>query len=178
VSLTFTHTGITSSTGAKITYTRDPATDRITAITDPSGKQIQYAYDSNGNLISETDQAGRKTQYTYLTTPAHYLNTLVDANGNPIAKTAFDASGRLSTLIDALGNITTFLYDPVNLIQTKVEPLDPDRVPCKWSGLSVRFQPERLGTEHETEETHDGGNHPHLAGGGRRQGNRRAVPGT
>jgi putative transposase len=26
-----------------------------------------------------------------------------------------------------------------------------DRVPCNWSGLSVRFQPERLGTEHETE---------------------------
>ena len=125
VALTFTHTGITSSTGASITYIRDPVTDRITAITDPNGKQIQYGYDNNGNLISVTDQAGRKTQYTYLTTPAHYLNTLVDANGNPIAKTAFDGSGRLSTFTDALGNITTFLYDPVNFIQTKVEPLDP-----------------------------------------------------
>ena len=125
VALTFTHTGITSSTGASITYTRDPITDRITAITDPNGKQIQYGYDSSGNLTSVTDQAGRKTQYTYLTTPAHYLNTLTDANGNPIAKTAFDTAGRLSTFTDALGNITTFLYDTVNLIQTKIEPLDP-----------------------------------------------------
>jgi RHS repeat-associated protein len=125
VSLTFTHTGIFSSTGASIAYTRDPVTDRISAITDPNGNQITYGYDNNGNLISETDQAGRTCHYSYLTTPAHYLNQLLDANGNPIATTAYTGDGRLSTYTDALGNITTFIYDTVNNIQTKIEPLDP-----------------------------------------------------
>ena len=125
VSLTFTHTGIFSSTGASISYTRDPVTDRISAITDPNGNKITYAYDNNGNLISKTDQAGRKNSYSYLSTPAHYLNQLLDANGNPFSKTAFDGSGRLSSFTDALGNITTFIYDPVALTQTTIEPLDP-----------------------------------------------------
>jgi hypothetical protein len=40
----------------------------------------------------------------------------------------------------------------------------------------VRFQPERLGTEDETEETHDGGNHPHFAGGRPRQGHGGDLP--
>ena len=42
-----------------------------------------------------------------------------------ISKTAYNGDGRLSTFTDALGNITTFIYDTANNIQTKIEPLDP-----------------------------------------------------
>ena len=65
VTLTFTHTGIYSSTGASITYTRDPASDRITTITDPNGNLIHYAYDGSGNLASVTDQAAQRLPFGF-----------------------------------------------------------------------------------------------------------------
>src|SRR5262249_8828498 len=42
--LTFTDDGITSSSGVRVTFERDPQ-GRITSITDPLGQQVRYQYD-------------------------------------------------------------------------------------------------------------------------------------
>ena len=68
--LTFSDSGIKSSHGVGITFTRD-AQDRITSITDPAGNSILYSYDAAGNLVSVTDRTGATTQIFYDPTRAH-----------------------------------------------------------------------------------------------------------
>ena len=50
VTLAFDQTGIHSSIGPEILWTRD-AQGRITRITDPVGRMIQYGYDTSGDLV-------------------------------------------------------------------------------------------------------------------------------
>jgi RHS repeat-associated protein len=51
---------------------------RLTAITDPAGVNIQYAYDSYGNLASVTYQDGTVRGYSYGDYSNHALITLTD----------------------------------------------------------------------------------------------------
>jgi RHS repeat-associated protein len=107
--LTFTDNGIVSNTGRSVTFTRDPE-DRITAITDPRGNSVQYAYDVNGNLVLVTDRVGNVTQYAYSTTTAHYLTTVIDADGVHNAQVGYDSSGRASQLTGATGGSASLSY--------------------------------------------------------------------
>src|SRR5262249_27068119 len=53
--LTCSATGITSSAGLRVTFTRD-AQGRITAVTDPMGHAVRYRYDAHGDLVEVTDR--------------------------------------------------------------------------------------------------------------------------
>jgi YD repeat-containing protein len=55
--LTFASTTITSNRGATVAISRD-FQNRITAITDPRGNQVKYAYSPAGDLISVIDRVG------------------------------------------------------------------------------------------------------------------------
>ena len=78
--LTFSETGVTSSTGTGVTFERDPQ-GRIAAVVDPMGNKISYQYDSSGNLIAVTDRTNNTTKYVYRSTPAHYLDQVIDPLG-------------------------------------------------------------------------------------------------
>ncbi|MDD3906380.1 MAG: DUF1573 domain-containing protein [Candidatus Omnitrophica bacterium] len=74
----------------------------------------KYTYDSNGNLLSVTDETSRTVNMTY------------DANGMPLAVTApsgyqtsktYDTLSRLSTVSDTGGDATSFYYDNVDRIK-------------------------------------------------------------
>ena len=122
--MTFTRDGVRTSSGAKVGFNRDAA-GRITAITAPGGGVIRYEYNAAGELERVTDQAGRYTSFTYLQ-PAgltHYLNKVLDPSGHPVAITNYDGTDRLSTVSDALGNITTIFYDEDAKTETKTDPL-------------------------------------------------------
>jgi RHS repeat-associated protein len=120
--LIFSAAGIVSSSGASITFERD-AQGRISAIIDPMGQKLLYQYDANGNLVAVTDRSDNTTQFVYLSTPAHYLNQVIDPLGRTGTRTDYDAQGRLSQLIDAAGNPVQLTYDPTDSLESATDQL-------------------------------------------------------
>ena len=100
--------GIISSAGPSATFERD-AVGRITAIVDPSGARQTYTYDANGDLVTHTDPDGVVTRYRY--TGRHDLVEVLDPLGRPLARTEYDAQGRVTAITDAEGNRTAFEHD-------------------------------------------------------------------
>jgi RHS repeat-associated protein len=120
--LTITASGILSSAGPQVTFTRDPQ-GRITAITDPAGKQILYTYDAAGDLTAVTDRTGNTTQFVYGAAQAHYLTQVIDPLGNTGIRTDYDAQGRLVTETDADGKSIQLSYDPTQSTETVKDQL-------------------------------------------------------
>lgn len=120
--LTFTSSGITSSSGAQVLFTRDPQ-GRITAVTDPMGKQVHYAYDVRGDLVGVTDRETNTTRFVYYATPAHYLKEVVDPLGRSGVRANYDAQGLLAGLVDAVSNTVQIIHDPANFVEKVVDTL-------------------------------------------------------
>lgn len=106
----------TDGKGQKVIYEYDDL-DRVTKITYPDNKTVQYRYDLDGNLTEVIDPTGT-TLLTY------------DGFGRPAGKTApgtnaitygYDRNGNLTTFTDAGGTVT-YTYDQVNLLKTTLEP--------------------------------------------------------
>ena len=110
--LTFTDAGIFSSFGESIQWLRD-AQGRITEIIDPAGNSLYYDYE-RGDLISFTDQVNNVTTMSYFSSPAHYLDEVIDPLGNLVSRTEYDENGRVAAVYDALGNPLTQEYDLAN----------------------------------------------------------------
>ncbi|MEM9446599.1 MAG: RHS repeat-associated core domain-containing protein [Verrucomicrobiota bacterium] len=130
--LTFTENGIFHSSGLSIQFVRDSA-GRITRIdypdysdpdaATPGTASIQYDYDSRGDLVRQTDAAGRYVDFNYFPivgdpifgdAPDHFLYQILDPDGNPVAVNTYDpANGRLDTITDGEGNTTLIFYDEV-----------------------------------------------------------------
>ena len=51
--------------GATMTFTYDPATQRISSIQNANGNTTSYTYDNEGNVLTRTDALGHVTTYTY-----------------------------------------------------------------------------------------------------------------
>ena len=113
VTLTFDDTGIHSSTGPEITWTRNDQ-GQITEILDTSGNPLTYTYTSSGDLESFEDQVGNVTSMTYLDDPGHYLESITDPRGIQVLSLGYDEEGRLTGEGDALGNSTARVYDLAN----------------------------------------------------------------
>jgi RHS repeat-associated protein len=110
--ITVTSTGLVSSTGASVPFTRD-AQGRITSIQGPgvgaNPPKVTYAYDpATGNLVSFVDQLGNQTRYFY-ENPSfpNYLTRVLDPLGRALIRNVFDNSGHLIATCNANGNVTT-----------------------------------------------------------------------
>src|SRR5262249_10549179 len=101
--VTFTDAGITSSTGVRPTFERDPQ-GRIASVTAPLGQKVKYQYDARGDLAAVTDRTGNTTKFIYRQAPAHYLDQVIDPLGRTGVRNEYDAQGRLNKIIDAAGN--------------------------------------------------------------------------
>ena len=125
-SLTLDYTGanlttITDAAGRSLTFTYN-SSNRISKITDPINRTIQYSYDVDGNLISTTDANGKSTAFTY--DGNHHVLTVVDPLGNIVVTNTYDASGRVVlSQKDAKQGQTTYVYDEVNCKTTVTQPL-------------------------------------------------------
>lgn len=121
--LTYSDSGITSSTGASVSFQRD-GLGRITSITDPAGQAIRYSYDSNGNLATVTDREDAVTGLRYDDADRpHYLTEVRDPLGRQTSRTEFDDKGQISKLIDADGNVLEVALDSAASSQTVKDPL-------------------------------------------------------
>jgi YD repeat-containing protein len=121
--LTFTHAGITSSTGIGVLFERDPQ-DRIVAVVDPTGHRVRYQYDSHGDLVGVTDRENNVTRFKYeQPSRAHFLTEVIDPLGRTGVKTEYDDQGRLAKLIDADSKTVQLTYDTVHSTQTVIDQL-------------------------------------------------------
>lgn len=131
----------TDELGNTTTYTYN-ASGMMTSQTDPLGRITRFeydargnllrqigpdgvvisesAYDSRGNVVSETDGLGAVTQYTY------------DAQGNKLSETdalsnttayTYDSRGNLQTQTNARSGVTTYAYDDNGNLLTETDPL-------------------------------------------------------
>ncbi|MFL0808843.1 MAG: putative Ig domain-containing protein [Agarilytica sp.] len=118
--VTFSDTGIVSSTGKSIEFQRD-AEGRITRVTDPMGHSVSYGYDTGGDLVSVVDQVGDQTQFAYLAD--HYLHTITSPSGVVIAANEYDSSGRFVRQTDSSGDTVEFIHDLINRREIIVDQL-------------------------------------------------------
>lgn len=119
--LTFSPTGITSSSGGvTVAFVRD-SQGRITQVTDPAGKPFGYVYNSAGDL-STVNLPETSTPVTYGYNSDHLLLTATDARGNPEATTAYYPDGRLQSITDALNQTTSYVYNLTNNTTTITNP--------------------------------------------------------
>ena len=126
-----------------------------------------------GNLASETDPAGNTTHYTYDADGHLLTTTLQNYTGdpaNPSAATnlvestrAYDPAGRLASITDAMGRITSYTYTDNGLIATVIrsDPHTGAAFTEQSNSLRRRRQPDR--PDHQQRRHHD-----HLHGGRRR----------
>jgi RHS repeat-associated protein len=102
---------------------------KIQSVADTTGRQVDYRYnDAGGNLTDVygvgTTRSGSSLgdqdhiQFTYFT-GSHLLKTMRQpdfygstATPTPVTSMVYDASERVTSQTDALGNTTTFIYGP------------------------------------------------------------------
>ena len=108
-----TNAGFKHSDGNGITFTRDEH-NRIIRAEETSNNgsvinKVEYAYDSNDNLIRVTDNADRTVGYTY--DDNHNLIDIIDPMGIAVARNVYDEDGRLVATVDADGNRIEYEHD-------------------------------------------------------------------
>jgi RHS repeat-associated protein len=127
VTLTFDETGIHSSIGPEILWTRD-AQGRITQIIDPEGRAIQYGYDTSGDLVSVTNPSNEVIRMTYMTNPAHFIQSITDARGIKVQEVTYTDDSRIEGMRDANGNSTTHEFDLENQIEVIGDRMGNDSI--------------------------------------------------
>jgi len=113
-------TGVSSSNGQNVTFTRDSA-GRITQISDARGHRQTYAYDGAGRLIQHTDTKNQLSTFEYQPT-SHLITRILQAGGCQAVRQEFDLSGRLTARIDSDGRRTEYAYDLAARRLTKTFP--------------------------------------------------------
>lgn len=119
--VTVTDQGVASNRGPGVTIARDPQ-GRVTAITDPAGKQVRYAYDAAGDLVKVTDRDDSEMVLEYA--PGHLLLTTNPVGRPPLRTMHYNTDGRLDSITDGAGNTVSISVDPDARVETVTGP-DP-----------------------------------------------------
>ena len=102
--------------------------DQKATSTDAAGAVTHYTYDAYGNLATETDPAGNETDYAYDPNGNLLTTTLENYTGSPPGSQsaaplieesrAYDPAGRLASVTDAMGRVTSYAYTDNGLTAT------------------------------------------------------------
>ena len=103
--------------------------DRITSITDPTGRVTQLEYDEAGNLIRITDPDNTSRQFEYDT--EHHLTAEVDKRGNR-EETFYDFAGRADRAIQKDGSVIEVDPAQVNGLYEPDQTIDPLNAPLAF----------------------------------------------
>lgn len=90
-------------------------------VTDPLGRETEFAYDANGNLEAVTDAKGQTTTYTY---NANDERTEVEADNEDTTKFAYDSMGAVKSRTNARGNTTSYEHDALGQLTEVEDPLE------------------------------------------------------
>jgi RHS repeat-associated protein len=115
----------------------------VQTVTDPLGHVTTFTYDADRNRTSTKDADGHLTSYVFdlakeliqtkradspqttATTDYNPDGTVADqkdGKGNALQTYGYDALGRVTTVTDALGNVTTYVLDSAGNRLTKQDP--------------------------------------------------------
>jgi RHS repeat-associated protein len=108
------------------TFTHDPISHLLMSTTDALNRRTDYAYDTNGNVLSMTRLAGTAgvttTAFTYEPT-FNQVTSVTDPIGR--ARTlVYDAAGNLMQTTDPLGHSSTFTYNALGQVVTVTNALN------------------------------------------------------
>ncbi|MGD0557188.1 MAG: LamG-like jellyroll fold domain-containing protein, partial [Streptosporangiaceae bacterium] len=102
--------------------------DLLESQTDASGAETTYTYNAYGDLASETNPAGNVTDYTYDADGNLLTTTLENYTGSPSgsqaaaplveSSRAYDPAGRLASVTDSMGRVTSYGYTDDGLLAT------------------------------------------------------------
>ena len=122
---------LTDSLGNSTTYTAQVWGGQW-QITDSQGSgcssctlrgTIHTTYDSNGNVLTRTDELGRTTTYTYDANNNVLSISQPDGNGHtPTTTYTYNGFNEVLTTTDPLGNVTTNTYDTYGNLLTVTTP--------------------------------------------------------
>jgi RHS repeat-associated protein len=96
---------VTEPAGRVLSFTYNGS--HLASVTDPLGRSVNFAYDSNGNLATVTDVMGKQTKFTY--SAGHLLLTMTDPRGGIVSNT-YNSAGQVTSQSDQLGRKTTLAY--------------------------------------------------------------------
>ncbi|WP_177235315.1 DUF6531 domain-containing protein [Streptomyces sp. MUSC 14] len=138
---------VTGLDGGTTTYTYDTA-GRLTKINDPRGHDVvTNDYDSSGRVDSQTDATGATTTFAYktgetdITAPDGgvwsdlYAGGLLTARYDPFGNRTYfgyDGYGNRTSVLDPLGDHTTYTFDTSGHMLTHVMPTATE----KWTYAS------------------------------------------
>jgi RHS repeat-associated protein len=106
---------VTDPAGRQLTFAYE-GSGRLSGVTDVAGsRSVAFAYDSSGNLSDVKDVGGGTTHFTY--DSSHRLLTITDPRGG-VTTNVYDGSGRVTSQTDRMQRQTAFDYSVAN--QTKV----------------------------------------------------------
>ena len=142
-------TSATDPLGRTTSFSYD-ASNQMLTMTDPRGGVVTNTYDSQGRVVSQIDPAGRTTTYAYTGDNFSSLGgttTITDPNGNVEVEKYADGfftqaikaygtpeqaawtytydpvSYGLTSVTDAMGNVTTHAYNATGQALTTTDPL-------------------------------------------------------
>ena len=115
--VTVNDNSLSHSSGRSIQIARSGG--RINTLTDPAGREVNYFYDADGDLIRVERPDGEVEEYHYR--HGHLLYDVVGADGMLLSRKEYDGDGRLIGIINGGGQGTTIEYDDDAQQQTFVD---------------------------------------------------------
>ena len=99
-------------------------TNFVEKIEDNIGNYILFSYDSEGNRIREEiqDNAGVLRKFTDFEYDAYGRLIETTYPGNVSENRGYDLKGKLISLTDANGNLTTYAYDDLDRLISVIQP--------------------------------------------------------
>ncbi|MFN6540285.1 MAG: pre-peptidase C-terminal domain-containing protein [Nostoc sp. EkiNYC01] len=98
---------------SSITFVYDTS-DRITKVTENSGRFLEFTYDSSGRRTKMLDSSGAVVNYDY--DVAGRLSNLTNGSGGRIVAYTYDSTGRVIREDNGNGSYTTYKYDAIGQI--------------------------------------------------------------
>jgi RHS repeat-associated protein len=111
--------GIADRNGNETTLSYDEG-GRLEAITDPAERQIVFAYDEGGQVESAEDPMGHVVEYAY--EGGDLASVTLPGEEEPRWRFEYDASHRMTKMIDGRGGETTNEYDESDRVVSQTDP--------------------------------------------------------
>ncbi|MDD6262655.1 MAG: DNRLRE domain-containing protein, partial [Clostridiales bacterium] len=100
----------------KRTTTYEYTGNDLTKMVLPTGAAQTYTYDSYHNVLTATSPEGVVSTFTYDTYGNNTSVTVGSGSDSVTVSATYSGGNRLSTITDALGNTTTYSYDPYTCV--------------------------------------------------------------
>lgn len=111
--------GKTDALGNTASVVNDPATGLPTSYEDPLSRQMDYAYDLQGNLETITNPDGQTATTTY---NAYGKPLTITDELNNTTTFAYHPEGDLATITDEANRVTSLTYDALGRLTSRTDP--------------------------------------------------------